>query len=269
MILCTGSAGFMGQHLVQALKRDGQDVLMCDPKTVLPNPTYAPATAGQLMRDYGDNIEAVFHLGAISDTTCADKHALLKTNILLSLRLANFCAGKNIPFIFASSASVYGNGNGPLNDYARSKRQVESDLHDLTTRPTDEYALRLFNVYGPGDEAKGYMTSMVSKALRGKKQFYDPSAARDFVHVDDVVSVMLWCWRNRPPSGIYDVGTGQARTVREMCGIVGIEPEDIGVPIDQQGKLQTHTQADLTKLRAAGYDKPFLSLEEGIARMRP
>lgn len=261
MILVTGAAGFIGSHLAQALQKSGHHIAMSDVREKWSPPEY-------WMANYDVELDAVFHLGAVTDTTCENWNALDYTNCQLPSRLWDFCVERQIPLLYASSASVHGNGSGPLNKYAESKISFDNFAEHAVEEPPHWYGLRFFNVYGAGEAHKGAQASMVYKALNGHRKFYDLKAKRDFVHVDDVVSVMLWCWKNKPPSGIYDVGTGTARSVGEMARLCGVEPVEIGVPEALRGKLQTHTQADLTKLRAAGYEKPFLSLEEGIARMR-
>lgn len=269
MILVTGSEGFIGSHLVRALPF-GQ--IHSDPRCHV-----RLGTAEEIMRDNGGEIEAVFHLGAISDTTCEDAKALAETNVRLSAKLAHFTAANKIPFVYASSASIYGNGAGPLNKYAWSKWDFDDWMQDDgAERPRHWYGLRFFNVYGPGEDHKGKQASMVHQLLKEMREkntasIFDIEAKRDFVHVDDVVNVMLWMWRNRPPSGIYDVGTGVARDFEDIIHAAPIHGthllERISMPPGLAGKYQFHTKADLTKLRAAGYTKPFLSLEEGIAKM--
>lgn len=277
MILCTGTEGFIGKHLMNALYP--RPMLCIDPR----QPPQCALIIDEALKTFGPDIEAVFHLGAISDTTCEDTFALWGANVNLSGKLANFCAKKSIPFIYCSSASVYGNEAPhikPLNSYAWSKAEFDA-LTDGLIMPEHWYGLRLFNCYGPGEEHKGKQASMpfqlIQRAHRREvMEIFKPDAQRDFVHVDDVVSVMLHMWRARPPSGIYDVGTGNARSFEKVAQIVqsnfvGRDPmcayKEIPFPESLEGKYQFHTQADLTKLRAAGYDKPFLSLEQGMTKM--
>ncbi len=257
MILVTGSEGFIGKHLVATLDALGETVLGSDPRAI----------EAQM---FSSHLTAVFHLGAISDTTCDDWPALVATNMMLTCSLIDFAREKKIPMVYASSASVYGNGSGPLNAYARSKRDADVAAEIQIDQGQQQlYGLRFFNVYGPGEEHKGKQASMVSQMMSGQRTLFDIAAKRDFVYVDDVVSVMLHMWKSRPASGIYDVGTGVARDFRDIPFAIGYtEPTNfIPLPSNLSGKYQFHTQADLTKLRAAGYDKPFLTLEEGIARM--
>ncbi len=265
MILVTGAAGFIGDHLSQALT--GTDnIAMCDVK-----PGYRDAP--YWLERHADELKAVFHLGAISNTTCENKDALRGTNYYLPQRLADFCKAREIPFIYASSAAVYGNGDKPLNPYAWSKYAFDFYMEWANFPPKNWYGLRFFNIYGNGEAHKGKQASVVSQMLAGSRTLFDIDATRDFVHVDDVVSVMLWLWKNRPASGIYDVGTGVAEPFEAIPMAIAkatgqnMEIKRVPFPDSLKGKYQMHTQADLTKLRAAGYSAPFLSLEDGVVRM--
>lgn len=257
MILVTGSEGFIGHHVQQALQREGHTAVGGDIR------------GGSVPVDFALSaykIDAIFHLGAISDTTCDDTLALYKTNVLLTCRLANFCAMKRIPFIYASSASVYGNGDGPLNNYAASKHEADDMVENSLVMPSPWYGLRFFNVWGEGEGHKGAQASMVSqlKAARieGRRaKLFALDARRDFVAVEDCVAVMIWLWRNLPKSGIYDVGTGVARTFRDLAGIIGVEYDEVPMPKSLEGKYQFSTKANLGPLRAAGYSAPFAPLE--------
>ena len=259
MILCTGSRGFVAGHLIRALRDAGHTTMGIDKEHDI-----AKVLASE-------EYSAIFHLGAISDTTCEDRVAFQVNNYDLTADLSEFCNRKNIPFIWTSSASVYGNGDGPLNMYAESKAASE-DVVDILNQGT-WYALRLFNVYGNGEAHKGKQSSVVSQMLAGSRTLFDIDATRDFVHVDDVVSVMLWLLKNGPASGIYDVGTGVAEPFEAIPLAIAkatgknMEIKRVPFPDSLKGKYQMRTCADLTKLRAVGYDKPFLSLEDGIARM--
>lgn len=274
MIIVTGSEGFVGKHVAAALRHLGELLVRIDPR----DPDSIPLDKAL---GYG-GITACVHLGAISDTTCEDEAALSQTNETLPLRLANFCRAARIPFLFASSASVYGNGNGPLNAYAKSKLSFDRCM-EFAGNPWPWYGLRIYNCYGPGEDHKGSQASMVHQCIEQIHRqgycevFWDSDKIkRDFVYIDDVVSVILWMTENRPPSGIYDVGTGVPESFMDLAlkvcgrteGYLG-EPyvQMIPFPNGLRGRYQTYTKADLTKLRAAGYTKPFLSLEEGIAKM--
>jgi ADP-L-glycero-D-manno-heptose 6-epimerase len=236
MIVVTGSSGFLGSHIHRAT------------------------------RDLSKTMDAVVHMAAISDTTCTDEAALYQTNVVQTLQWADYCAKNNLRFIYASSASVYGNGAGPLNAYARSKATVDGIM---CAKSGEWYGLRFFNAFGGGEEHKGEQASIIT---RFRHQSVWPLwgaswISRDFIHVDDIVSVVMWILENGPDGGIYDVGTGQSRMLADVAKACGATVADQIMPSNLSGKYQFHTKADLTKLRAAGYTKPFLTLEEGIARM--
>lgn len=270
MILVTGAKGFIATHLIQALPK-GIDIGGAE------KPGDVFLDVDWWLKTQPDRIEAVFHLGAISDTTCNDWNALNATNFVLPKKLGRFCKDRRIPFIYASSASVYGNGEGPLNAYAASKTLF--DMWAETYLAPDWYGCRFFNVYGPGEAHKGKQASLVHQIIETQKDgerprlFLAEEMRRDFIHVDDVVDVMLWMWKTRPPSGIYDVGTGESVTISKLhCEIeralnISHDYKEIEVPAHLVGKLQMDTCADLRKLRTAGYDRPFTPLRDGIRKM--
>lgn len=215
-------------------------------------------------------------MAGISDTTATNAAMLREANVLFPLQIAEDAARQGHAFIYASSASVYGNGDGPLNLYAESKADLDRMMQhyhpawfgDEGTR-VRWYGLRFFNVYGDGEAHKGKQASLVSRLLSGElKEVFALDTKRDFVHVSDCVSVARWLLQTLPPSGIYDVGTGVSRSIREVISLTGAKTIEVPMPKSLEGKYQFHTQADLTKLRAAGYTKPFLSLEEGLSLMR-
>ncbi len=273
MILVTGSSGFVGSHIQTAI--NAGNLLEKHPAYLVGGPRQNSQI--NIMPLPVQPLHGIIHMAAISDTTCTDEGRLAEANVKQTLELADSASKAGVPFLFASSASVYGNGRGPLNAYARSKAAVDAAM---ANRPGQWYGLRLFNVYGKGEERKGDQASMVSKAFRyysndATPKFFSPDARRDYVHVSDVVKVVLWLLRNLPASGIYDVGTGHGVSIREMCCIVGAAVatdewhkngmfEVIDIPPHMIGKCQMDTCADLTRLRAAGYAEPFLSLSDGV-----
>jgi ADP-L-glycero-D-manno-heptose 6-epimerase len=249
-------------------------------------------------------IEAVLHMGAISATTATDGDLVAATNITLPLFLWAACAERQVPFIYASSAATYGDGTlgfeddatpaalaalRPLNLYGWSKlafdRRVADMLERGTPAPPQWAGLRFFNVYGPNEYHKGRMASVVfhkfnevqggapARLFRSDRAgIADGAQRRDFVHVDDCVAVMLWLLENPQASGLFNVGSGRARSfldlVRAMFAAMG-RVDDIAfvdMPADLRGKYQYFTEAPLGRLRAAGYDRDTIPLEEGVGR---
>lgn len=268
MILVTGSAGFIGSHLVEALMKIGQYVALCDPR-----PRHCVA-ADEWIKDHGDKITAVFHMGAISDTTCEDIRALDETNVELPRRIARFCQQRRIPFIYASSAAVYGNGDGPLNLYARSKLIHDEWMSDKMDFPW--YGCRFFNVYGPGEAHKGRQASMIHQMYEAmndgdRPKLFALDAKRSWVHVDDVVKVMLWMWQKRPRYGLYDIGPEWSWSFEHVFFVLeqtlGISHgyDEIEMPESLVGKYQFLTYAR-NDLKRAGYEPMLLSLRSGIEK---
>ncbi len=252
----------------------------------------------------GPRLEAVIHMGANSSTTATDGDAVMDTNFAATRMLWEYCARAGIPFLYASSAATYGDGGQgfvdddtpealaqlrPLNLYGWSKHVFDrSAVRDaLEGRPTPPhwYGLKFFNVYGPNEYHKTGMHSAVltvtDQVLAGgparlfasdRADIPDGGQSRDFVFVDDLCDVMLWLLRTRPANGLYNVGTGQARSFADLARAVFAalgRPERIEyfpMPEKLRGKYQYWTEASLAKLRAAGYNAPMTSLEEGVAR---
>ncbi|HMX39208.1 MAG TPA: ADP-glyceromanno-heptose 6-epimerase [Saprospiraceae bacterium] len=252
-------------------------------------------------------VEAVLHLGARTDTTEQDKTIFDELNLEYSKALWMLCAGFHIPLYYASSAATYGLGElgysddhaliprlRPLNPYGQSKQDFDEwVLERLQPAPdgqgnaADAWAwagFKFFNVYGPNEYHKGRMASVIMHTARKIKQtggmqlfrshrpdFADGHQSRDFIYVKDVVDVLLFFLENRPPNGIYNLGTGKARTFLDLAtstfGALHLEPNIsfIDTPADIRDTYQYFTQADMGKLRAAGYHEPFYGLEEGIA----
>lgn len=249
-------------------------------------------------------IDGVIHMGAISATTETDGDLVMRSNFELSRKLWEWCATENVPYIYASSAATYGGGEQgfidgndlaaterlrPLNLYGWSKqlfdiwalRQVEKGA----PTPPQWAGLRFFNVYGPRETHKGSMMSIVCrnyapcstgspvKLFKSHREgVADGEQLRDFVHVDDCVGVIDWLLETPAVSGIFNIGTGQARSFRDLIGATYSacnQPENIDyVPMPEalRDRYQYFTEADLTHLRAAGYNRPFLSIEEGVKR---
>jgi ADP-L-glycero-D-manno-heptose 6-epimerase len=249
-----------------------------------------------------EHVGAVVHMGAISSTTESNVDNFVATNIRLTLDLWQWCADASKRFIYASSAATYGNGNTgfcddqsraalatlrPLNPYGWSKHVVDRRLIDDVVRgrpiPPQWAGLKFFNVYGPHEKHKGAMQSLVSKlapVIRAGEavtlfkshdpRYRDGEQLRDFVYVKDCVAVVNWLLRNPTVSGLFNVGTGAARSfldlVNTVGATVGCKPniQFIDTPIELRAQYQYFTQADIGKLRQAGFEAPFYSLETGI-----
>jgi len=248
------------------------------------------------------NVEAVFHQGACSDTMESDGRYMMENNYAYSRRLLEWCQEEEVPLLYASSASVYGSGpdyreeracERPLNIYGYSKflfdQLVRARLPEASAQIV---GLRYFNVYGPNEAHKGRMASVALhaheqlhnegrvKLFVGSDSYADGEQRRDFIHVDDVVAVNLWFLERRGVSGIYNCGTGRAQSFNELALAVvnavhgtrlGLREvvakgliEYIPFPPPLVGKYQSYTQADLARLREAGYSAAFMDVEQGV-----
>jgi ADP-L-glycero-D-manno-heptose 6-epimerase len=299
MFIVTGGAGFIGSNLVRGLNARGiDDILIVDD---LEHGDKHRSLNGLEFddfvdyRDFRDNlarfaggkIDAIFHQGACSDTTEKNGRYMLSVNHEYSKTLLHFALGR-CPFLYASSAAVYGNGdNGfreerecewPLNVYGFSKQLFDRYVRTRSEQAlTQVVGLRYFNVYGPQENHKGRMASVVLKFheqanTTGELKIFAGSEKflRDFVFVDDVVAVNLHFLDHRERSGIFNCGSGRAESFRALAEATarhyaGARITDIAFPDDLRGKYQAFTCADLTRLRAAGYAREFTSLEQGVA----
>lgn len=245
---------------------------------------------------YRMRIDFVFHLGARTDTAEFDYSVLEKLNVEYSKQIWNYCSEKNIPLVYASSAATYGSGElgykddhelpgklNPLNPYGKSKNEFDKWVLKQKEKPPFWAGLKFFNVYGPNEYHKGRMASVIFHAFNqilstGKvklfkshrKEYRDGEQLRDFVYVKDVVDICYWLMSKRPLSGLYNAGTGKARTFNDLVTAIfrslDKEPviEYIDTPADIRDKYQYFTEADMSKLRKAGYKEEFYSLEEGV-----
>jgi ADP-L-glycero-D-manno-heptose 6-epimerase len=310
MIVITGAAGFIGSHLLTAIatRTDEQVAVIEDLRSsadriqTMPGGGAVAAVCDisgtdALLRRHANDITAVFHLGAISSTTCADIGLLRFINTGHTLILADWCAEHDVDFIYASSASTYGDGNlgfvdtddlsylerlKPLNPYAQSKQHADWTMarrkDSGAALPPHWYGLKFFNVYGPGEDHKGPMASvlsqMVAAAMRGgpMRLFRDGQQRRDWIWVGDAVDIMLHLWRTKPASGLYNVGSASAVSFREAAravreaGLPG-DVEWIEMPSTIAGKYQSYTCAHIAKLRRSGFTRPMLSVDQGIRRL--
>jgi ADP-L-glycero-D-manno-heptose 6-epimerase len=238
------------------------------------------------------DIECVYHLGACSDTTNWDGRMMMENNFSYSRALFEYCTARRIPLVYASSAAVYGKGTRfceepahehPLNVYGYSKLAFDQYVRQRLPHVESLVAgLRYFNVYGPREQHKGRMASVALHLhqqmerdgrvrLFGASHGYGPGEQRrDFVHVDDVVDITLWLGsRSRAASGIYNCGTGRAEPFNAVAAAVLAfhghgELEYIDFPADLVGAYQAYTEADLTRLRAAGYGRPLRDVASGV-----
>lgn len=306
MIIVTGGAGFIGSNLVHALCRRGEAVTVVDDLhdgRKFANIVGADIARyldmedfyARLEHDAGvlDGVHAVFHQGACSDTTQWDGRFMLRVNYEYSVRLLAACSARGIPLIYASSAAVYGAGRRfqearecerPVNLYGYSKHLFDRlVLRGTADRGAQVAGLRYFNVYGPREEHKARMASVAlhlhrqiessgeARLFQGTHGYGDGDQRRDFVHVDDVVAVNLWLLDNPQVRGIFNVGTGRSRSFNDVAAAV-IDWHGRGsvryvpFPEDLRGRYQAFTEADLTALRAAGYEGAFLDVAQGVAR---
>ena len=312
MILVTGGTGFIGSNIVQALSAAGVPLAVCDRH--LDDPRLGNIAGARVQEMFGPDslaawldgrrsLDAVIHMGAISATTETDVDLVMKTNVLLTLRLMDWCAARRVPFIYASSAQVYGDGERGFDDdesaaamdaltaitpYGSSKllfdRLMIRERDAGRTMPPQWVGLRFFNVYGPGEGHKGAMASVVSRTLpdiaaggtlrlfRSRHPDYvDGGQKRDFIYVRDCVDVVMWLLDNPAVSGIFNLGTGEARTWLDLGHAMfralscPARITFVDMPAALEGRYQYYTRARMNRLREAGFAKPFTSLEDGIA----
>jgi ADP-L-glycero-D-manno-heptose 6-epimerase len=313
MLLVTGGAGFIGSNLIAQLNDSGRsDIVVSDTlglgdkwRNLGKRRLADVVPPGELMRWLEQRkLDAVIHLGAISDTTASDGDLVLETNFRVSLRLLDWCTVTRTPFIYASSAATYGNGAAgfdddwspaalqrlqPMNLYGFSKHLFDLAVVDRSANgaklPPQWAGLKFFNVFGPNEYHKGEMMSLVAKrfdeAKKGKpvrlfkshrEGIADGEQKRDFIHVDDAVAVICWLLHTSSVSGIFNVGTGRAHSFRDLINTMfralGREPdiEYVDMPPKIREHYQYFTQANVEKLRGAGYNAGFTSLEEGVNR---
>ncbi len=307
VIIVTGAAGFIGSCMVGYLNRKGyHNIIIVDDfndETKRPNYQDKKIIARvereeffSWVKDHPMHIDFVFHLGARTDTTEFDYSILEKLNVDYSQKIWNYCTEKNIPLVYASSAATYGEGElgykddhalpyklNPLNPYGKSKNEFDKWALKESKQPPHWYGLKFFNVYGPNEYHKERMASVIFhsfnqinstgkvKLFRSHKSGYkDGEQLRDFVYVKDVVDICFWLMNEQPTSGLYNLGTGKARTFKDLVTAIfkglGKEPviEFIDTPIDIRDKYQYFTEADMTRIRKVGYKEEFYSLEEGV-----
>ncbi len=312
-MLVTGGAGFIGSNVVAGLNERGQsDVVVCDRLgrderwRNLAKRQLADVVPPQDLMAWldGRKLDAVIHFGANSDTTASDGDEIIETNFRTSLRLLDWCTETRTPFIYASSAATYGDGEHgfrddespdalrqlrPLNLYGWSKHLFDQAVIDRAVKkqklPPQWAGLKFFNVFGPNEYHKDKMASVVCRVFdeakagkpvrlfkSHKQGIADGDQRRDFIYVDDVVAVTRWLLDTPKVSGLFNVGTGQARSFRDMMlamfKALGREPniEFVDMPETIRDKYQYFTQSEVEKLRKAGYNGGFTTLEEAVSR---
>ncbi|MEH2922755.1 ADP-glyceromanno-heptose 6-epimerase [Samsonia erythrinae] len=300
MIIVTGGAGFIGSNIVKSLNDIGyRDILVVDN---LKDGTKFVNLVDLDIADYMDkedfiasivagddlgDIDAVFHEGACSSTTEWDGKYMMDNNYQYSKDVLHYCLDRSIPFLYASSAATYGGRNDnfieerqyeqPLNVYGYSKFLFDQYVREILPQAESQICgFRYFNVYGPREGHKGSMASVAFHLNNQINQGENPKLfsgsenfKRDFIYVGDVAAVNLWFWQNGA-SGIFNCGTGRAESFQAIADATLAfhkkgSVEYIEFPEKLKGRYQAYTQADLTKLRAAGYDKPFKTVAEGVA----
>jgi ADP-L-glycero-D-manno-heptose 6-epimerase len=307
MIVITGSAGFIGSCLISKFNSEGVTnlILVDDFSIANKQANYTLKTFYQKIErkhfiewfDKNYNIVTdVIHIGARTDTTEKDINILNELNLNYTKAIWNICAKNNISLIYASSAATYGLGeNGydddetkipllkPLNLYGESKNDFDIWALQQPQSPPHWQGLKFFNVYGPNEYHKGRMASVIFHSFHqintnGKVKLFsshnpnytDGGQLRDFIYVKDVVNVIWFLFSTKIKSGIYNLGSGKARTFLDLANAtfkaLNIEPniEFIETPIDIRDKYQYFTEANMNKLISAGYSKKFTSLEDGV-----
>ena len=311
MIMVTGGAGFIGSNLHAALVARGHETVVVDrlggddkwrnlakhpPARLIPPEALEDLLAGH------PPLEFVFHLGAISETTATGGDLTWATNVEFPLMLWRWCAARGVRFVYASSAASYGDGSAgfdddisalatlrPLNLYGWTKKAFDMRVAAMVAkgepRPPQWVGLKFFNVYGPNEYHKGKMLSVVKvkhdeivaglvpKLFRSVvPEIADGEQKRDFIWIGDIVDVLLWLLDNPAVNGLFNVGTGRARSyldlVHALSDALGVprRVEFIDMPENLRGQYQSFTQAKMERLRTAGYSGQFTPLEEGVRR---
>jgi ADP-L-glycero-D-manno-heptose 6-epimerase len=313
MYLVTGGAGFIGSNVVASLEEAGADIVVNDQighddakwRNLAKHQIVDLVPPAELMAWLDTRkLDAVIHMGAISDTTATDGDLVMENNFRLSLRLLDWCTQTRTPFIYASSAATYGDGAQgfvddwspqalrqlrPMNLYGWSKHLFDLALADRYVKkqklPPHWAGLKFFNVYGPNEYHKGAMASVLSKVFDSAKAgqpvrlfkshregIADGDQRRDFIYVDDAVDVLRWLLQTSAVNGIFNVGTGKAESFRNM--ILAMfkamrrppKIDYINMPESIRGQYQYFTQASVENLRRAGYNADFTPLDSAVTR---
>jgi ADP-L-glycero-D-manno-heptose 6-epimerase len=311
MLLVTGGAGFIGSNIVAALNDAGRaDVAVCDvlgsdgkwrnlAKRQLAD-IVPPAELSDWLK--GRRLDAVLHLGAISETTATDGDLVIESNFRLSMRLLDWCTASSTPFIYASSAATYGDGAQgfsddpslaalktlrPMNLYGWSKHLFDMAVAARIERgdklPPQCAGLKFFNVFGPNEYHKGTMMSVLARRFDDIKSgrvvqlfkshrdgISDGDQRRDFIYVDDVVRVVMWLLATPSVGGLFNVGTGKARSFKDLMLSAyaalgtGANIQYIDMPEQIRGSYQYFTESEVDRLHGAGYNGGFTPLEDAV-----
>lgn len=307
MIVITGAAGFIASVVAGYLNEQGRtDLVLVDDFSKKQKENNYKNKAYKLLVDRSvfpswlkenhADVDFIVHLGARTDTTEFDWNIFVELNVNYTERLFSLCTEYEIPFVYASSAATYGAGElgysdshdvvgslKPLNPYGRSKNEVDKWILSQKKCPPFWAGLKFFNVYGPNEYHKGRMASVILHSFHQIKEsgevtlfrshrpdYVDGQQLRDFIYVKDIASVILFLIERRPENGLYNLGTGKARSFYDLAAntfrAMNLEPNIrfIDMPLDIRDKYQYFTEAKMDKLRAAGYNKPFTSLEDGV-----
>jgi len=306
-IVVTGAAGFIGSCLIGKLNNKGyKEIILVDDfsKTIKEKNYNQKAFLEKVDRNnfqdwldkHAGEVEFVFHIGARTDTAEQDQSVFDMLNLTYSKSVWNACVRYGLGLIYASSAATYGMGESgysddhkvveklkPLNLYGESKNDFDKWVLDQAESPPFWAGMKFFNVFGPNEYHKGRMASVIFHAYRQIKEngkvrlfrshhadYKDGEQLRDFIFVKDVVDVLFFLMKRGKQSGIYNLGTGEARTFLDLAGAtframdIPENIEFIDTPMDIRDKYQYFTEAKMEKLRNAGYEEPFYSLEEGV-----
>ena len=305
MIVITGGAGFIGSNLAKTLSQSGELLIVeeLDRQTEkfsnISDINYIDCISKDEFlsnikneeKKYSNKIDIIFHLGACSKTTEKDRSYVMSTNFEYSKALLHFCANNEIPLIYASSASVYGaskifkespENESSLNHYAESKLLFDNYYREHSKKINSQVAgLRYFNVYGPRENHKKEMYSVVYrfyhqvkdnneiKLFKASHGYENGEQRRDFIHVDDTINVKKWLMNSRDISGIFNVGTGLSRSFNDVAkNVISTLGEGkikyIDFPDDLESQYQAFTEADMSLLRKSGFEQKFLSVEQGV-----
>jgi ADP-L-glycero-D-manno-heptose 6-epimerase len=312
MLLVTGGAGFIGSNIVAALNEAGRtDVVVCDLlgdggkwRNLAKRQLADIVPPGELAAWLGGRrLDAVIHMGAISETTATDGDLVVETNFRFSMRLLDWCTAHATPFIYASSAATYGDGAKgfgddpslsalkalrPMNLYGWSKHLFDMAVIERAGRgdklPPQWAGLKFFNVFGPNEYHKGSMMSVLARRFDDVKAgrvvelfkshrdgIADGDQRRDFISVEDVVRVVMWLLATPSVSGLFNVGTGKARSFKDLMlsayAALGSAPNIryVDMPLAIRDSYQYFTQSEVDRLTRAGYNGGFTALEEAVA----